>query len=53
MSADEPTVAYLNEISVTCYKCAALLQRGDGCVLIMYLNCGRSVVPGVAVEDII
>jgi hypothetical protein len=46
MGADAPTVAYLNEISVTCYKCAALLQRGDGCVLIKCLNCRAECCAG-------
>ena len=38
-SGDAHTVAYLNEISVTCYNCESLLQRTEGCVLIACLKC--------------
>lgn len=44
--ADAPTAAYLNEVSVTCYQCSALLQRTEGCVLIMCLNCGGECCAG-------
>jgi hypothetical protein len=46
MATDAPTVAFLNEISVNCYKCAALLQRGEGCVLIQCLKCRAQCCAG-------
>lgn len=45
-AGDAPTVAYLNEISVSCWKCKALLQRTEGCVLISCLSCAAECCAG-------
>ena len=45
-AGDAPTVEYLNQVSVSCWKCKALLQRTEGCVLIYCLSCEAECCAG-------